>query len=184
MSEESPAARHRAARRAPIRGMLTVASTVAGLTFAGIATVGGSYALWQDNAPVSAGVIESGSLQLLINGQPSVNLTAAHLQKLLPGDRVTQQVTLSNTGTVAADVTAQTAMASSDYEVRVAGGACPSTALTTASTLTAPVALGLWAASEVTTVCIEVTLKPTASPASQGAQAPFTLTFTATQKVA
>ncbi|MCW4384821.1 CalY family protein [Salinibacterium sp. SYSU T00001] len=170
-----------------IRRILTAASAVAGASLIASSLAAGTYGLWADAAPVQAGIVTSGSLTLTA-GSSSISPTA--WTGLFPGDRVRQSVTLGNTGSVEADVTARTtstAAASQDYEVRIVKGACPApgTAISAANSLTAtPVPLGVWADGESSTVCIEVALKASASQASQGAVIPFTFTFGATQKVA
>jgi hypothetical protein len=167
----------------PVRSLLALAAVAAAATVVAVSAAGSTYGLWADSAPVDSGIVTTGSLTLAV-GSPTVSPTAWN--GMFPGDRVRQSATLSNTGSVGADVTARTtstAPFAADYEVRIAKGACPATPLTTANTLSAtPVALGVWAAGETSTVCIEVTLRANATAASQGATAPFTFTFGATQR--
>lgn len=178
------------ARQAPVRSMLTISAAAAGATLIAVAAAGGTYGLWADSASLSAGVVKSGSLSLTVNDLASAPIDATAWSSMFPGDRVQQTVTVKNTGSVAADVTAAAASASvaaGDYTVEMAKGACPagSADLVSTNALQPPaVGLGTWAANTASVVCIEVTLKPTASNASNGASVPFTLTFTATQKVA
>lgn len=171
-------------RATPVQKMLTATSVVLGATLFAAAAAGGTYGLWAGAAPVDAGIVTTGSLALA-TGAPTVSPTA--WTGMFPGDRVRQSTTLTNTGSVSADVNVQTSApgaAASSYEVRIAKGSCPTTALTSTNSIAAtPIALGIWAANETSAVCIEVTMRANATQASQGASVPFTFTFGATQRV-
>ncbi|MHA6694232.1 TasA family protein [Homoserinimonas sp. A520] len=182
----APAVRQHAAL---IKSMLTVSAAALGATLIVVATAGGTYGLWTDSSPVNAGVVESGSLTLLVNNGSSTMIDSSPWGAMFPGDRVQQAVTLTNTGTVPADVTvvaSSTSAAVSDYRVEILPGACPpgSTNLAAPDSLTVQSAVGVWSAGQGLEACIEVTLKDEASDASRGAAIPLTIVFTATQKVA
>src|SRR5690606_821693 len=63
--------RHRAARPAPLRSMLTVTSAVAGATLIGLGAAGTTLALWQDSNPLNAPSIVSGSMDLKVEDADS-----------------------------------------------------------------------------------------------------------------
>lgn len=182
MAALASAPRH---RTAAIRGMLTVSAATLGATLIVVATAGGTYGLWNDSAPINAGIVESGSLTLLVD---SATLDSAGWGTMFPGDRVQRQVTLTNNGTVAADVTVATSSTSAvavDYTVEILQGVCPagSPALSATNSLTAAAAVGVWSAGQSLPACIEVTLKDAASGAGQGEGIPLEIVFTATQQV-
>src|SRR5690606_33651868 len=94
-------------------------------------------------------------------------------------------ITLSNIGTVTAEVTA-VATASSELGVRFLQGDCAAPiSLPTADSNGSPVPLGDLAAGISTQICLEVTLSSGAvAPATDDdAAVPFAVAFTATQKV-
>lgn len=175
-------------RGAPVRSMLTISSAVLGATLVVAGTAGGTYGLWADSAPIGAGIVESGSLTLLVNNASSTTISSSSWSAMFPGDRVQQSVTLTNNGNVASDVTvstASTATFSGDYTVEVTQGACPANSanLNAPNALQAVAPVGIWNTGQSRAACIEVTLLNSASNASRGTTLPLTLTFTATQRV-
>lgn len=187
MPISSSRSRHRAARRAPLRSMLTVTSAVAGATLIGLGAAGTTLAMWNDSENFDAAPISSGSLQLYVNNDIVHTLSGTVWEDMLPGDRVQQPITLFNSGTVATDVSVSTT-ATPDLEVRVLRGDCPvgSASLGTADSTGAPglgIAVGSWGVNETETACVEVTMKSVASAASQNTQLPIELRFTAVQRI-
>jgi predicted ribosomally synthesized peptide with SipW-like signal peptide len=152
--------------------MLTITSAVAGATLIGLGAAGSTLAMWNDSDAFDAPIVLSGSMDITVEGVDSFAL-AGNWTRMLPGDRITHQVDVATSGSVASTVAVATA-ASSNFVVRVQRGVCPSAPLPPT-----PASLGMWAANESIPVCIEVTLAPTAS---QSAAENLNVTFVATQK--
>lgn len=79
-----------------VRQLLTMSAAVVAGTLVAVLGAGGSYALWNDVKPVSAGAVTSGSAGLEINGGdplPPLDLTL-----LLPGDKVYTAFSVANVG--------------------------------------------------------------------------------------
>ncbi|HEU4808288.1 MAG TPA: TasA family protein [Homoserinimonas sp.] len=87
-----------------VRQLLTVSAAVVAGTLVAVLGAGGSYALWNDAKPVSAGAVTSGSAGLEINdGDP---LPPLDLTSLLPGDKVYTAFPVANIGDADLSVTA------------------------------------------------------------------------------
>src|SRR5690606_21635536 len=121
--------------------------------------------------PLNAPSIVSGSMDLKVEDADSYAL-AGDWTRMLPGDRITEEVDVALEGTVQATVTASSSN-TSNFLVRVVKGSCPET-----MPPVIPVPLGVWEAKESSPVCVEVTL---ASSAVQDTTEDFTITFVATQ---
>lgn len=165
------------------RAMLIAASALGGATLLGITALGGTYALWKDSSPMSAGTITSGSLTLKVDGESALTLPSAGWHNMLPGDRITRQLTVSTAGAVSTTVTVASTSSSGSHQVRVRNGACPAVALTGAALGSTPVTLGTWTANQSSTVCLEVTLPASTPSAAQGTTTPIALSFRAEQIV-
>ncbi len=178
----STAPRHRARRSVPARigALLSTAGIVLVVTYAAVSSAGASFALWNDDNPVTPAVVQSGTLGLTVNDLASYSLDGTSWQRLLPGDSVRQQVTVKNTGNISATVAAATVASHPSLEVRVVKGACGSV-IGGASSTSTTTALGGWAPGEAAIVCIQVSLASSAPQAAQGVPMTFTTTFTATQ---
>lgn len=135
---------------------------------------GGTYALWSQSRTVPTVTVTAGSLAITA----SSSFTATLWQTLIPGERVRQSFTVSNSGSVPAAVTATATTGATGFEVRLATGACPATDLTGASATTVAAALGTVAAHSTVAVCLEVALTAAASPGDQSA---FSVALTGTQ---
>lgn len=160
------------------RGMLITATMVAGAAVLGVSAAGGSFATWRVSDNIAPSTISSGSLNITINGVSSYALDGTAWSQLIPGDVVSQQVSLKNTGTAAATISASTSAPSGAIDVRVQSGAC-SGVIAGPSSTTAPTTLaGTVAGGATIAVCIQVSLTPTAT---QSQTAPFTMAFTANQ---
>lgn len=179
MTPNASRARHLAKRRLSVGGMLTVSSAAAGATLIGLAAAGSTYALYSDSAAISPHTIQSGSQQLTINGTDELVVPSSTWTNLLPGDRVTLAVTVTTLGEATSRITAQTSAGNGSLHVRVVKADCSLDPVGGPSSTVAPTNLGLWGANEAATVCIEVSLSPTAQ---ESQTLPFTLTFTATQQ--
>ena len=170
-------------RRSPVKAMLGTSSIVFGASLMAVSLAGGTYGLWADSAPINAGIVTAGELDLTVN---TATISPTDWSTMFPGDRVRQSVTLTSSSDVASDVTVvgtATGTQASNYSVRIAKGACTSSALPGANVIGASANLGTWNADEASTVCVEVMLAANATSAAQGQPVPFTLVFTATQKV-
>lgn len=174
--------RHRAqpARRVALTvgGMLASSSAIAGASIVAVIAAGGSYAMLTSSAPLPGGTVRSGSLDLTVNDVASYPLAGTTWSKLLPGDVVQQSVVVKNTGTVPGTVSASTIDAE-PLLVHVKKGACPTT-ITGASSTVSPTNLGVFAAGEASTVCVQVTLPATVAGSAQGSNQNFTVAFTST----
>lgn len=181
MSPRASRPRHLAQRRLSLRagGMLTIASAAAGVTLIGLADAGTTYALYSDSVLLSPHTVVSGSQELSINGTDAYVPASPAWNNLLPGDRVTTEVTVTTLGDATSNIVATTTPAGGSLDVRVIKGGCPAAALGGPSSTASPTSLGQWGPDEAATVCIEVSLAPSAA---ESQTVPFTLTLTATQQ--
>lgn len=181
MSAHSNRARHRAYSTLRISpgGMLAYTSAIAGASIVAVIATGGTYAMWNDSASLNGGTIQSGSLSLTVNDVASYALSGAAWSKLLPGDVVSQEVTVKNTGTVPGTVSAQTSGSFDPLLVHVKKGSCSGTIGGMSSTVS-PTDLGVFAAGEASVVCLQVTMPTDAANTAQGTSQTFTVTFTST----
>lgn len=172
-------------RRPVIRTMGIASISIAGLSILSIAAFGGTYALWQDDAPLNASPIYSGSLELAVDGVTDLVLPQAGYTRMLPGDRVNRQITIATSGSVNSDVTVA-ATVTGPHTVRLASGNCPSgplsgTQLAGPSLSSTPRDLGVFVPGGSHTVCLQVELPITAPNAVAGAQTDYTLHLVAAQ---
>lgn len=174
-----PRHRARSTRRATftVGGMLASSSAIAGASIVAVIAAGGSYAMLTTSAPVPGGTIRSGSLSLAVNDVASYPLAGTAWSKLLPGDVVQQPVIVTNTGTVPGTVSAHTSGSFGPLLVHLKKGTCSAT-ITGASSTVSPTDLGLFAAGEASTVCVQVSLPATVADANQGSNQDFVVTFT------
>jgi predicted ribosomally synthesized peptide with SipW-like signal peptide len=167
--------KHRHTKPAPVsvQGFLASAAALGAGTIAAVAMSGGTYALWNDNAVTNANTVTSGSLTLV----SAENFDDSLWQNLLVGESAQQSFTVTNTGTVAANLSGTAVAGSAGHEVRLARGTCSLPIGGTAATV-APTALLSVSPGQTATVCVQVTL---AAAATAGSQSPFTVTVTADQ---
>jgi Camelysin metallo-endopeptidase len=179
MSTRTAQPRHRVAkpRKRMVRGMLASATAIAGASIIAALAAGGTYALWNGERSIPSATITSGTLGLTVNGGSSGVLDGTAWSKLLPGDIVSQEVTVKNTGDVAGTVSATTTGGFSPLLVHVKKGACGATIVGTSSTVS-PTSLGAFLPSEQSLVCVQVTMPATAPAGTQGTSQAFTITFT------
>src|SRR5690554_3177335 len=178
MSPNGSRPRHLAKRRLSVGGMLTISSAAAGATLIALATSGSTYALYSDSAAITPHIIQSGSHELKVNGTDELLVPSSTWTNLLPGDRVTMPVTVTTLGDATSRIVAETT-AGNSLHVRVAKSGCSLNPIGGLSSTTTATNLGNWGPNEAATVCIEVSLSPTAQ---ESESLPFTLTFTATQQ--
>lgn len=180
-SKRQPA--HRAPRRrVSLRGVFTSLGAVTVGTFAAVLSAGGTYALWNAEAPLEATEITSGILNMSVTG----SLDSSHWSKLLPGEHHVQFVVVTNTGNIPVDLSALSAQTDGDsgsFELRLElvdeADAC-SSPISGADALGSTVGLGIMAPGAVSHLCLDVTLSGTALP---GHDADFSLTLTAGQQL-
>ena len=180
MSTKNSGARHRAStvKRPTIKGMLASASAIAGASVIAVCAAGGTYALWNGEQSIPEASVTSGTTGLTVNGQLTAPIDGLAWSKMLPGDVISQQVTVKNTGNVPGVVTASTT-GGGPLVVHLKKNACSGTISGTSSTLSS-VTLGTFNASESSIVCVQVTMPANAPAGAQGANQSFTVTFTTT----
>src|SRR5690554_5708050 len=100
LSQNSGGRRPHRAGRGLAKALLASASAIAAGVLVAVLAAGGSYALWVDEASISAGTVVSATIGLTIDEQPSVQLADSSWSNLLPGEYVSQAVTLKNTGSI------------------------------------------------------------------------------------
>jgi predicted ribosomally synthesized peptide with SipW-like signal peptide len=167
--------KHRAGKSAlaGTHGFLASAAALGAGTLAAVAMSGGTYALWNDAAVSDANTVTSGSLTLV----SAESFDDSLWQNMLVGESARQSFTVTNTGTVAANLSGSAVAGATSHEVRLARGTCAGAIGGTAATVS-PAALLSVAPGQTATICVQVTL---AAAASTGSQSPFTVTITADQ---
>ncbi|MEO7146799.1 MAG: hypothetical protein ABIW81_01310 [Terrimesophilobacter sp.] len=160
------------------KGMLITATMVAGAAVLGVSAAGGSFASWRVADNIAPSSVSSGSLNITVNDVSSYALDGTAWSQLIPGDVVSQQVSVKNTGTASATISASTTAPSDAIDVRVQAGACSGTITGPSSTTTPTTLAGTMLGGDTITVCVQVSLTPSAV---QNQSAPFTVVFTATQ---
>ena len=161
-----------------IKGILLSTAMIGTAAVLGISSAGGSFAIWNGSDTIAAGTITAGTLGITVNDAASYALSGTAWSALMPGDIASQQVSVKNTGTTPAALTVSTSAPSGAIEVRARSGACSGTIAGPSSTATPTVLSGTLAGGATVTVCIQVSLSPSAT---QGQSTPFTMTFTADQ---
>ncbi|MBN9141355.1 MAG: hypothetical protein J0H23_11065 [Micrococcales bacterium] len=185
----SSPSRRRRVRTPGIRGLLSIAAAIGvGISIAVLAA-GGSYAYL--NVTVTTGATGStitagtSGLTLKRGADPATStltIPASVYANMLPGDVVSQTLTLANTGDARQAVTA---LITSDgaWETRIAPAACAGTLMTTALSST-PVSLTTLAAGASQAICVQVVLPVSAPGATMGTSLGYTLTLSGTQVAA
>ena len=165
-----------------------------------IVTSGGTFALWNSQATVSAGTIQAGSVNLLINGSSSatVNLASA---KLMPGTSVTSTYDVQYKGDSAATLTSKVSVVAGTNVNGLASSLIVTTRRIASGTTCASAGAGgalnpdpaqwvtlssdTFTASPTTatvyTYCLDVKLDPNAPQTVQNGAVQFLVTYTATQ---
>lgn len=168
--------KHRAAKPALVtmHGFLASAAAIGAGTLAAVTMSGGTYALWNDNTVSDANTVTSGSLTLV----SAENFDDSLWQNMLVGESVRQSFTVTNTGTVAANLTGSAVAGAASHEVRLARGTCGAAIGGTAATVS-PASLLSVAPGQTATICVQVSLT---AAATAGSQSPFTVTITADQE--
>jgi len=159
---------------APVRSILATTSAVAVAVLVAASLSAGSYALWADGVTTTVGSVTTGNTALSVSHAFSTTAWS----NLLPGEKVRQPFTVTNSGTVAHSLSGSAVVAAAGYEVRAVEGTCPAVALSGASATVTPVALGTIASGATRTMCLEVALTAAATPGSSTA---FTFTVAGSQ---
>jgi hypothetical protein len=172
-------------RRPVIRTMVIASCALASVSILSIAAFGGTYALWHDDAPLNASPINSGSLELKVDGATDLVIPQTGYARMLPGDRINRQVTIATSGSVDSDVSV-TATVAGPHIIRLAPGACPSgslsgTQLAGPALSSTPRDLGVFVPGVAQTACLQVELPVTAPDAVEGVQTNYTLRLVAAQ---
>ena len=168
--------KHRKAKPALVstHGFLASAAALGAGTIAAVVMSGGTYALWNDVAVSDASTVTSGSLTLV----SAENFDDSLWQNMLVGESVRQSFTVTNTGTVAANLSGSAVVGAASHEVRLARGTCAGAIGGTAATVS-PAALLSVAPGQTATICVQVSLT---AAATVGSQSPFTVTIIADQE--
>lgn len=183
--------RRSAARRlSPLRAVLSTLAVFSGAVVLALTAAGGTYAIWNDLAPVNGGTISSGSSGLTINNASSatINLTGT---TLLPGRSVVQATPLqfANVGVTPLNVTSTGITftpASAALQPHLQISLRPAVAATCtvtpdATPLPASIAPVSFAVAQTIPMCLEVRLSSTAPASVQDAEAAFTINLNAAQ---
>jgi hypothetical protein len=180
----SPSRRRR--MRAPgVRALLSIAGALAAGVAMAVLAAGGSYAYLNVTVPTGAGgTVSAGtsSLTLKRGADPATStltIPASVYASMLPGDVVSQTLTLANVGDVAQSVSA---VATDDgaWETRISPAACAGT-LTSAPVSTTAVAFTTLAVGASRSICVQVTLPASAPASAMGTTVGYTLTLSGTQ---
>ncbi len=159
-------------RVTPGRIAATAAAILLGV-FAAAGTAAGSFAYLNATIPVgTASTVAAGTsaLTLKSGSDPAgtmITLPSAAWNKMLPGDRVAQTITVTNTGDTPLAVSVRL-NATSAIEIRVASGVCPVTQIPGTALTTVPAAYATMAAAGTSTMCIQAVLPTTAPNGAQG----------------
>lgn len=176
-------------RISPIRAILSTIAVIAGGVVLAAAAAGGTYAFWNDAAPVNGGTVDAGSSGLTVNGVQSVtvNLTGT---TLLPGRSVVQAAPLqfANVGDTPLNVTSAVVFAPASAALQpyvhvslrpAVGATCTVTADPT--TLPAAIAPVGFVVGQTIPMCLEVLLRSNAPATMQDTTVSFTINLTAAQ---
>ncbi|GAA1699726.1 hypothetical protein GCM10009808_16660 [Microbacterium sediminicola] len=156
-------------QRTARQAMSLAGATAVSASLLGILTAGSTTALWQDGVTLNAGAVVSGTIDMQITG------TLNDITNRLPGERVVQQLTMTNGGDVDLDISAVLDVTPTNFEVRfeITDTACGAVLSTPAVTAGTPVDLGTVTIGHSRNLCVEVT-------ALDGVQPSETLTAIAT----
>ena len=168
----------------------TVGLLAAGLLVA-VVSAGGTYALWNDTAPVSAATINTGKTGLTVNDNPSTFSVDLSANTLLPGRSVVPAapIRLKNVGDTPLNVTAPSitytaaSAALSPYLTVSMRTTTAATCTVTADATPLPASIDPipFTVGQTVTVCLEVRLAPGAPDTVQGASATFLINLNAAQ---
>jgi hypothetical protein len=169
--------------------LLTTALVLAVAVVVAVVAAGGTFALWHTEQAVPGGVITTGSAELAVTGA-----TEMSLGQLYPGQTTTGEVTVTNTGTVPlglrVDAVTTRAVTAGGAAQAFAEAMSVSLWAKTATGCPATTPAGAWTGvigapgkdlglkvnpGSAQTLCLTVTLAPTAPSAAQGATVPLSL---------
>lgn len=191
------AVRGRAAQAADISGRFSIRPLIASISAIGFGVIiavtgaGTTFAFLNAQGMTSSSTVQAGNASLTVsyNGgtaAPAATIPDAVWTNMLPGDVITQQVTVANPS-AATFAVASRLSALGYYEVRAALGDCGTAVIPAAALTTTATALTTLASGASAVVCIQVKLPTSApstlQPGSAGAitPVPFTLVVDGTQ---
>jgi predicted ribosomally synthesized peptide with SipW-like signal peptide len=178
--------------------LTTITTAIIALCAAAILTSGGTFALWNSTASVSAGTITSGTLGISVNDGSTSPITFTQMP-LAPGTAGIAAVKVTNTGSIPLDLHVLSTTVGSTTnalapQLRLgvatvtASASCtgaavpdPTTALASFSTPASP-GLATLAAGVSTYLCFELKLDSAAPQSVQGGTATFTITLEGNQR--
>jgi predicted ribosomally synthesized peptide with SipW-like signal peptide len=173
-----------------IRSLFTTAGLLAVGLLVAVVSAGGTYALWNNTAPVAAATVTTGKSGLTVNDDPSTFSVDLSMSTLLPGKSVVPAapIRLKNVGDTALNVTAPsiTYTSGAALEPYLTIAMTTTTAATcTVSADSAPLPASIapipLAIGQTVTVCLEVRLGTNTLSSLQGASATFLINLNATQ---
>jgi len=181
-------------RRSPIRAILSTAGMFGIAVFVALVATGGTYALWNTKASVSASTVTAGTTDFTINDVKNYTIAGLDTTKMLPGRSVitATPLVLKNTGTSLISITPGTVVfsapsASTDSSTLASNltvyvkdaSTCVVTPFgTTPTSFTTPIKLS---AGQTRSVCVEVRLSSNPPATVQGKTATFTLNLEGVQ---
>lgn len=196
VQRKKPAHRAKATARmrfASIGGLLTSAAIIGGGAFAGLTSVGGTYAFWNGSQSVSAADANSGNMSLVV-GDGSAPYVITAVTNLFPGDAVLRTVsvavhnspsTLPSALVVKVDGSSAPGyqLPPNGFIVRVKKGPCTGTPFTGGTVLgiTDQTLPSTWGGSETADLCVQVELPATALQTAQGQTDTITIYLSARQ---
>lgn len=169
----TPAGSRRGTTQYRLADRLLLAAVAVIVLMAGLSNMGGTYAMWRDQADADAGTVSSGTASLAADWTPDHDEDCWY--DLLPGESVQQSLTLTNAGDVPMELSATVPHATAGLEIRAAVGTderpLPTRALgasgqplTAAGAPGAPVVLDTRESIDVT---VEITATSDLSPGEQ-----------------
>ncbi len=163
---------------ASIGGILTSAVIIGGGAFAGLASVDGTYALWNGSSNVGGSAVNAGSMIVRVGDSASGSnpstpyvINTSTLPVMFPGDfqQATFYVDVDNSpSTLTSDIYIRTTTAGNNgFEMNVASGAC-SGVLSSNVISTSDVLLGNWGSQSTKPICVQLSIPSTALSSMQG----------------
>jgi hypothetical protein len=178
--------------RVSVSSILASAATIGFGVVVAVSGTSGTFAYLSTQAQVGSATVTAGSTSLTVaygsgTASSAGTIPATAWSTMLPGDVVSQEITVANPGNAKLAVTDHLYAAISYYEVRDALGTCATATIPTTALGTSAVTLTTLAAGASAVVCVQVKLLTSApsnlQPASASpiTPAPFKVVFDGTQ---
>jgi len=174
-----------------IRALFTTAGLMAVGVLIAVIAAGGTYALWNDTAPVAAATISTGKTGITVNDDPNTFSVDLSSTSLLPGKSVVPAapIRLKNVGDTPLRVTAPSiaftpaSAALSPYLTIAMTTTTATTCTGTADTAPLPASIApiSFAVGQTVTVCLEIRLAANTPSTLQGATGTFLINLNAAQ---